>query len=151
MKFSTRVDTNKSAERLFDNMSDFNRLEELLIERGANVTRISAGQETGQGLIWDISFEWRGKDRAIRMEVKRIDRPERISMGGYSDSLDITVNTTIIPLSSSRARMIYELEINPRNMRARLMLQTAKLGKARLDRRFDQRIRELVGQLGGIA
>ena len=40
--------------------------------------------------------------------------------------------------------LIFETEVRPRNMKARLMLQTAKLGKAQLDRRFQRRIEDFV-------
>lgn len=150
MKFSTRIDADQPAPQFFDKVNDFNRLEELLIERGASVTRVDPAKEPGTGMAWDIVFDWRGKERRIRMAATRFDRPEHVTMTGHSDSLEITIDSTIIALSQSRSRLVYEVDIHPRNMRARLMLQTAKLGKARLDRRYEQRIRELVADLGGL-
>lgn len=150
MKFSTRIDADMPAPQLFDRVSDFNRLEQSLIQRGASVSRIDPAKEPGTGIGWDIAFDWRGKERTLRLEVLRFDRPERVTMSGESEALELTIDTTVIALSQTRSRLVYEADIRPRNMRARLMLQTAKLGKARLDRRFDKRIRELVGELGEI-
>lgn len=149
MKFSTRVNGDIPATQLFDRVADFDRLERILILNGASVARIDPAVEPGTGMGWNIAFDWRGKERPIRLEVDRFDRPEILSMNGQSDSLNIVVVATVIPLSPSRSRLIFQTEVEPRNMRARLMLQTAKLGKARLDRRYERRIREFLGELEG--
>lgn len=145
MKFSTRVDAEMPAPQLFDKANDFNRLEQLLTQRGASVTRIDPADEPGTGMGWNIAFDWRGRERALRLAVIQFDRPQHVVMKGQSESLDIVIDSTVIALSQSRSRLVFEVDVRPRNMRARLMLQTAKLGKARLDRRFDARIKELLG------
>lgn len=68
-------------------------------------------------------------------------------MSGLSDSFDIVVDMTVVALGRNRSRLIFETEIRPRNMRARLMLQTAKLGKGQLDRKFTRRIDAFVAEL----
>lgn len=147
MKFSTRCDTDSSAPDLFDRISDFNQIEHLLMRRGASVQRIDPAQEPGTGIGWNIGFDWRARARALRLEVVRFDRPERLTMSGLSDSFDIVVDMTVVALGRNRSRLIFETEIRPRNMRARLMLQTAKLGKGQLDRKFTRRIDAFVAEL----
>lgn len=142
MKFSTRVDKEVPAEQLFAAIGDFDALERLLISRGASVMRIDPAQEPGTGMGWQIGFDWRGKPRNMRLAVTRYDRPEALAMQGRSQALDMTVNGTVVALSRVKSRLIFELEVRPRNMKARLMLQTAKLGKAQLDKRFERRITE---------
>lgn len=149
MKFSTRIDTDLPAERLFESIGDFETLERMLIGRGASVTRIDPSTDPSIGMGWNIRFDWRGKPRHLLLQVTRFDRPEQMAMVGRSDALDISINTNVVPLSRARSRLICETEIKPRNMRARLMLQTAKLGKGQLDRRYHRRIEEFVGQMCG--
>ena len=46
MKFSTRIDKEVTAERMFDALADFDRIERILMRRGVSVNRvdnISAG------------------------------------------------------------------------------------------------------------
>ena len=147
MKFLTRIDTDLPAEQLFDTVGDFAALERLLIGRGAAVTRIAPSEEPGIGLGWNIGFDWRGRARSLRLAVTRFDRPEQVTMAGRSDALDLAISVTVVALSRSRSRLICETELRPRNMKARLMLQTAKLGKAQLDRRYQRRIEEFVEQM----
>lgn len=149
MKFSTRIDTDLAAEKLFDSVGNFDALERLIIGRGASVTRIDPAQEPGITMGWRIDFDWRGKARKLRLAVTRFDRPEQIAMAGRSDALDISILATIVALSRSKSRLIFETELKPRNMKARLMVQTARLGKAQLDRRYARRIEEFVHIMTG--
>ncbi|MDO6668603.1 SRPBCC family protein [Paracoccus sp. 1_MG-2023] len=142
MKFSTRIDRHVPAEQLFDAIGDFDALERTLISRGASVMRIDPAKDPGTAKGWQIGFDWRGRPRMMKLVVTRYDRPEALAMQGRSDALDLTVNATVVALNRAKSRLIFELEVRPRNMKARLMLQTAKLGKAQLDKRFERRIGE---------
>lgn len=147
MKFSTRIDTDLSAEGLFEAIGDFDALERMLIGRGASVSRIDPSKEPGITMGWNVGFDWRGRPREMRLTVIRFDRPEQMAMAGRSNALDIAINATVVALSRVKSRLIFEAEVKPRNMKARLMLQTAKLGKGQLDRRFQRRVEEFVTQM----
>ncbi|MDN5567285.1 MAG: hypothetical protein L0G27_00795 [Paracoccus sp. (in: a-proteobacteria)] len=147
MKFSTRIDTDLPAERLFESIGDFDALERMLIGRGASVSRIDPSKEPGITMGWNVGFDWRGRPRDLRLAVTRFDRPEQMTMSGRSNALDLMMNATVVALSRIKSRLIFEAEVKPRNMKARLMLQTAKLGKGQLDRRFERRVEEFVNQM----
>ncbi|WP_111557683.1 SRPBCC family protein [Paracoccus sediminilitoris] len=149
MKFSTRIDTDLPAEKLFEAIGDFDALERMLIGKGASVSRIDPKQEPGITMGWNVGFDWRGRRRDLRLAVTRFDRPEQITMVGRSDALDLLVNATVVALSRVKSRLIFETEVKPRNMKARLMLQTAKLGKGQMDRRFQRRVGAFVTQMSG--
>ncbi len=140
MKFSTREDTHLPADALFAAISDFAHTERLLARRGAAVTRIDPSREPGAGMAWNILFDYNGRPRDLRLDVTRFDRPEGISLEGRTEPFDLLLNMNVIALTRAKSRLMFELDVKPRNMRARLMLQTAKLGKAQLDRRFAKRI-----------
>lgn len=147
MKFSTRFDYDCTGDQLFGVISDFDRLERMLMRRGVSVTRIDPAQEPGTGMGWDIGFDWRGKPRKIRLDVTRHDRPEKLSLAGSSDALEITIDATVIALSRARSRLIFETDVRPLSMRARLMLQTAKLSKPQLDRGFERRVGAFLSEM----
>lgn len=151
MKFSTRRDIEVPAEKLFAAISDFPRLERLLLRRGVAVTRIDPAQEPGTGIGWRVGFDWRGRQRDLRLDVTRFDRPERLSIGGTSDAFDMAIDMTVVALSRQKSRLIFEVNLRPKTMKSRLMLQTAKLGKAQLDRRFDKKIGEFVKEVAAAA
>lgn len=147
MKFSLRQDTELPAETLFDAISDFSRMERMLVRRGVDVRRLDPAQEPGVGIAWDLAFDLRGQRRALRLDVAQFDRPEKILILGRSDLLALTIGLTVIALTRAKSRMIFEVEAKPQNMRARLMLQTAKLGKAQLDRKFAKKAGEFLSAL----
>lgn len=147
MKFSTRQDMDLPADALFDSVSDFTRMERILVRRGASVRRLDPAHEPGAGMAWDVAFDLRGKRRDLRLDVVQFDRPEKIVMRGMSDPLELTLDMTVIALTRTKSRLIFELNAKPRNMRARLMVQTAKLGKSQLDKKFAQRVGEFLNDL----
>lgn len=140
MKFSVRQDTDLSADELFSAVSDFSRIERILARRGADIRRLDPAHEPGAGMAWDVAFDLRGKRRELRLDVAQFDRPEKIVILGEGESLALTIEMTVIALTRAKSRIILEAEVKPRNMRARLMLQTAKLGKSQLDRKFAERV-----------
>lgn len=147
MKFSTRIDKEVPVERLFDSVSNFDRIERVLIRRGIGVTRVdnmSAGARA-----WDLAFDWRGQRRDLRLVLVQFDRPEKFALTGQSQPFDLRIDMMFIALSRQKTRIIFELDVKPRNMRARLVLQTAKLGKAQIDRKLVRQVTKFVDDLVG--
>lgn len=147
MKFSTRIDSPLSGDEVFTAISDFPTIEGMLAARSVKAQRLGRAADGSAGIAWDLSFDHRGKQRDLRLQVVEFDRPERIVMRGGSEALDLEITMTVIALTRARSRLVFELEARPRTIRARLMLQTAKLGKAQLDRRFADRIGGFVADL----
>ena len=142
MKFSTRIDKEVTAEQMFDAMADFDRIERMLMRRGVSVKRvdnISAGPRA-----WDLFFDWRGQRRELRLVLIQFDRPERLALTGQSTPFDLRIDLSVVALATRRSRLIFEIEVKPRNMRARLALQTAKLGKTHLDRKIAKKVSAFV-------
>ena len=146
MKFSLRHDSELPADKLFRVVSDFDRIERMLARRGIELRR-NALVAPAEGAGWDIGFDLRGKRRELQLDLAQFDQPERIAMTGMGEGLDIAIAMTVVALTRVRSRAIFEAEIRPRHMRARLMLQTAKLGKSQLDRKFADRVGRFLGDL----
>ena len=60
------------------------------------------------------------------------------------EAFHMTVEASVVALSRLRSRLLLVVELQPRTMKARLLLQTARLSKARLDKNFSDRIGEYV-------
>ena len=142
MKFSTRVDKNIPAAELFDAVANFDRIEHMLIRRGVSVTRGDDMPDGTRG--WNLGFDWRGQRRELHLVLVQFDRPEKYAMTGDSKPFELRIDMTAVALARDRSRLIFELEVKPRNMRARLILQTAKLGKTQIDRKLSARVAQFV-------
>lgn len=140
MKFSSREDIAAPAEFVFDQLADFSGFEELAQARGVSLRRLDARTSPGRGLKWEIGFAFRGKPRVIEAEVARYDRPDRLEYQGTSHSFLLHLDISLVALTRTRTRMQIGLEVKPRTLGARLMVQSAKLGRSGLDARFAKRI-----------
>ena len=140
MKFSTRKDIEAPARFVFDQLADFGTFERAAMRRGITLRRLDTLTEPGAGMSWDIGFRFRGKPRQMLVDIRRFEPPELLEYAGQSNSFDATMALQVTALSRSRTRFSVALELKPRTLRARLLLQSAKLGKSRLDRKFDERV-----------
>lgn len=147
MKFSTRRDVEQPAEDVFAALTDFPKIERRLARRGVDLQRLGPASEQGMGMAWDLGFDLRGKRRQLRLAVARFDRPDLLAMEGQSEAFDLRLTMTVVALSLKRSRVMIELEVLPRNFRARLLIQTARLGKTQLDRRFAVRMAEYLDDI----
>lgn len=150
MKFSTRLNFDEPAAVLFDQVGNFDKMEKLLQSRGASVVRLNPAHEAGAALGWLIGFDWRGRRRELNLKVTRFDRPDRISMLGRGESFDVDIDISVLALSKTRSRLIFETDVRPRNMRARLLVQTAKLAKAQMDHKFALRVSDMIHQMRAV-
>jgi hypothetical protein len=142
MKFSTRIDKDLSAEQLFDSVADFDKIERMLIRRGVVVSR--ANDMPDGTRAWNLAFDWRGQRRALRLVLVQFDRPEKFALTGESAPFELRIDMAVVALARNRSRLMFELEVKPRNMRARLVLQTAKLGKTQIDRKLEAKVSSFV-------
>ena len=147
MKFSTRQDADLAAEALFRAVSNFDEIGRMLMRRGAMVQRLDSLTAPGTGMNWRIGFDWRGRRRDVAIELVRFSPSETLVLQGLSELFDLTIQMTVLELGHSKSRLIFETDLLPRGMKARLLLQTAKLGKSQLDRKFAKRIGEFVNIL----
>lgn len=145
MKFTTRKDANIPAERLFEAVNDFDRLERIIRRRKAQITRIDP--ETDEVTAWNVAFDWRGRRRELRFAVTEQTPHETLRLEGAIEAFDLAMTITFVALTTLRSRVIAEVEARPRTMKARLIMQTAKLSKGKLDKRYAQNIAAFVDQL----
>lgn len=144
MKFSTRADMEAPAGRVFDTLSDFGAFERFARRKGVEVTRKAVGAEA-QG--WHLRFTLRGRKREMSVRLTDFERPERMNFSAESKSFNLEFTLTLIALSKSRARLSVELDIRPRTLSGRLLLQSMRLAKSRNSRRFEAAVQSFAGKL----
>ena len=143
MKFSTREDIDAPAEAVFDALSDFDAISRAGMQRGIEVRRTDRLEAAGVGMSWQVGFDWRGKRREVMGMLHHYEPPHQMRFEAESPTFALTLILTLVALSKKRTRLGVELEIRPKTLAARLMIQSMKLGKANLSRRFSARVRTL--------
>lgn len=136
MKFSTSEDIAAPIEAVFAALSDFPTFEQSAMRRGAEVQRLDRRTSAGPGMAWDTAFRFRGKKRRAQIEIATFTPPDGMTVTGEVGGFVIDTAVELFALSRSRTRMSVELNVRPRSFTARFLLQSARIGKTNLNRRF---------------
>ncbi len=148
MKFSTREDLDLPAEVVFEDLTNFTRFERLALRRGMEVSRRKRVLPDGtERIFWQTGFTWRGRKRRLRADLIECVAPRRLLIEAQVGGIDSDLVVELTPLSPQRTRLGVQLELRPRTMPARFVIQTMKLGKPRLVRRFKKRIARFAREL----
>ena len=140
MKFVTKADIECPIAHVFAQIADFAGFERQALRRGANVRRTDQKPQPGLGSGWDVTFKSRGKDRQMKAVVTAWDPPNGYCVQSTSSGIEGTVVIELVPLSRSRTRLNLSIELKPKTIGARIMVQSLKLGRGTLQRRLDLRL-----------
>ncbi len=141
MKFSTREDIEAPIDHVFAEMSDFDAFQRRAMRHGGQVERLDDGP-IKQGSHWDIAFSYRGRDRRMQAELTEIEPPHHYVVVATSDGMTITTEVELVALSRGRTRIAIGMDLRAKSLTARLLLQSMKLAKGKLTKRFKARIVE---------
>ena len=147
MKFSTREDIDASIGDVFEMLCDFNRYERAAMRRGADVRRIDTLEVPGEGTEWKVRFLMRGKEREMTLVVSSFERPDNMVVSLTSQGIVGEMSFELIALSLKKTRLLVALDVRPLSLPARLLLQSLKLTKSSLDKKFKTRVAEYAAGL----
>ncbi|MAY86708.1 MAG: hypothetical protein CML02_08355 [Pseudooceanicola sp.] len=136
MEFDSKEDIEAPIEEVFAMLCEFDTFERLALRRGVEVVRKADVPGGGAGMAWAAQFDLRGKARSLDLELVRFDRPDRMEFDARSGGLDGKMVFTLVALSPRRTRLSADLTLIPRNLSARLLVQSLKLARANLTRKF---------------
>ncbi len=92
------------------------------------------------GLIWETRFTLRGKPREMRLLLASYDSPKLMRFETVSMGLDGALDLELVALSPRRTRLSVVLDLSPKSLAARLLIQSLKLAKKNLNRRFKLKV-----------
>lgn len=140
MKFSTKEDLEVPIDALFDMLSDFEGFERAAMRHGADVARTDDMETLGEGMRWDVKAQLRGKQREFEVSLATYDRPNQMDFKAVSKNMQGRLLVDLVALSRNRTRIRVELDVRPQTLSARLLMQSAKLARNTLNRRYKTRV-----------
>lgn len=146
MQFSTREDIEAPIEQVFAELTRYDTLERAAMQRGAEVTR-GGPEGGGPGTTWDVRFRFRGRPREVQLEITGYEPPHRLRCDSRSDGLHVAVEVELIALARHRTRMSLTLTPEAETLSARLLLQSLKLARGRVTRKFESRVSEYAREM----
>lgn len=147
MKFSTKEDVEAPIAATFDMLCDFEMFERAAMRRGAEVQRTDTKAVAGVGMSWAAAFNLRGKRRQVEIEMVTFDKPNEMVLESRSQGLLTMMTVELVALSKMRTRVMVSCDIKPLNLSARLLVQSLKLAKTSLTKKYKLRMAEFAKSL----
>jgi len=147
MKFSTREDIEAPIAYVYAQITDFQGFERQAMRRGADVQRIDGTGAINVGSAWDVAFKFRGKDRKMKASIATLESPTLLEINTVAAGLDGASSVELVALSRNRTRISVTVEMSPRSLSARLLLQSLKLAKNSLTRKFKLRVTDFAEEV----
>lgn len=138
MEFEAKEDINASVDDVFEVLSDVDTIERQALRRGVKVKRVTAHTAPAPGMAWKATFKFRGRSRDCDIELVRVEPNERLKFHSRTAGLDTGVEVEVLALSKTHTRVISRAELTPKTLSARLLVQSMKLARGKLQRRFSQ-------------
>jgi carbon monoxide dehydrogenase subunit G len=142
MKFSTKEDIEAPIDAVFEMLCDFEMFERAAMRRGAEVQRTDSKTDRGIGMSWRALFNLRGKRRQVDIEMTTFDQPNEIVFECKSSGLLTMLTMELLVLSKNRTRVEIAFDIKPLNLSARLLVQSFKLAKSSMTKKYKLRVAE---------
>ncbi|MBA84629.1 SRPBCC family protein [Thalassobius sp. S69A] len=148
MEFTTQQDIDAPSEFVFECLSDFQSFEKAALRRGADVQRVDNLAELGLGARWDVAFSFRGKSRDVSVELVEFAPSDKAAYRASGQGIEAVMGIELVPMSRSRTRMVTTVGMEAKTLSARLLLQSMKLAKGQIGKRFDGMMGDYAKQLG---
>ncbi|CUH88136.1 hypothetical protein PH5382_02068 [Phaeobacter sp. CECT 5382] len=142
MKLSSKEDVDAPITEVFEAISDFASFERSAIRRGIEVQRLGDQTTPELGLTWDVRVNFRGKARRMQLQLSDYDPVTLIGLSGESDGLKGDSQIELLALSPRRTRIAVSVDVKPKTLSGRLILQSFKLARSKIDKRFKLRVAE---------
>ncbi len=140
MKVTTRHDIEAPVDFVFKTLTDFDSWERSAMRRGADVVRTDKLTAVAPGLSWLVRFRYRGKDRKLAIRLTAIDPGARAAFAIDGGLFEGTSIVDLLELGVNRTRLVMVGEAKPKTLGARLILQSLRLARGRVQRTMDRRV-----------
>lgn len=151
MKISAKQDIEAPLAQVWAALSDFDAWERAAMRRGVDITRTDSLRKPAAGMAWRAGFRFRGRDRRLDLALTRLDAPAHLEAAVNSMSIEGQVVIELIEMAARRTRMLVVSEFRPLSLGARLFLQSLRLARARVDRKYQARVAQFAREIEGRA
>ncbi len=143
MELKTKEDIDAPIEHVFRALSDFDNLERVAARRGIEVVR-NSDSTVCEGMQWSVKYPLRGKVRNRDMQLDRFQPSTFLGMAATGDGISGNLEVDLVALSPNVTRMAVSVELTATTLPGRLLLQSAKLARSRVEEKFAERIAKFV-------
>ena len=147
MNFTGKEDIEKPIGEVFAAVTDHEAFEKQVMRRGHEISRTDSLATPGSGMAWKMRFPIRGQLRDLKAKVSTYEPPEQVALDITIGGLDAVVKIDLIELSKMRTRMNLDIELMPRTITSRVLVQSLRLRRASLTQQLRRRMGEFAKQV----
>lgn len=143
MRLSATTDLKMPPRRAWLELTDFKAFETLLRERGAVLERSAEPEPPGLGTRWEGAIPYNDTPRPFTVEVTEAVPAERLRLALTGPGLEGTAEIVLAEAPKRGTQVSVELNVTPRTLRGRLLIQPLKLAHTTIEARFAERVERL--------
>lgn len=143
MKLTAKEDVEAPIGFIYAALTDFGMWEGAAMRRGAEVDRLDRLRKAGPGMEWLVGFVYRGKRRQVNLKLLAMTLDQSLSFNCTAQPAEAALKLDLAEMGPRRTRVTVNLEIKPRTLAARLFVQSLRLAKAKVTRRFSLRLSQI--------
>lgn len=140
MEFSTTKDIEAPQDQAFRALVDFSVFERQALRNNIDVTRTSGEAPVGVGTSWRIRFRFRNQPWTVDAKVIRFEPTSGYVIRGVSSGIDIEATVDLLALARGVTRLSVTVALFPRSISTRLLVQSLRLVRARVESKLDNRV-----------
>lgn len=137
MRLTTRQDIEAPLDFVYAQMADFAQFERMAMRRGAEVERSDKLEQDGPGMGWRVKFPFRGKTRKLNLRLADAQPGSFLALGVEGQAISGDARVELMALSPRRTRLTIAGDVRPKTLAARLLLQSMRLARGRVQKRID--------------
>ncbi|MBS8227010.1 SRPBCC family protein [Vannielia litorea] len=147
MNFTGKEDIEKPIDEVFAAITDHETFEKQVMRRGHEISRTDTLEAPGAGMAWKMRFPIRGQMRDLTARVSAYEPPEHVVLDITIGGLDTVVMIDLIALSKMRTRMNLDIELKPRTITSRVLVQSLRLRRSSLTQQLRRRMGDFAKQV----
>tara|TARA_R110002096_G_scaffold47539_33_gene126839 strand:+ start:7473 stop:7946 length:474 start_codon:yes stop_codon:yes gene_type:complete len=147
MKFTTKEDIEAPLAYVYGALSDFEYWERAAMRRGADIERTDSLRTPGAGMGWKVAFDYHGKPRDLEVELLMLEHGQRITFDATGNPAGAGLDIELVEMGPKRTRVSVEVDIKPKSLAARVFLQSLRLAKAKVQRKYEVRIAQVAAEI----
>lgn len=147
MKLSTREDIDRPIAEVFAAMADFEAFEKRITARGIALDRRpgAAPPETGAG--WQAAVDWRDRRYDVVAELVSFDPGTGYAIESRFGGVVSLAVVDLVALARGKTRLFVSVDLTPTSLSSRLLIQSLRLTKGSLTKRFKTRVAGLADEI----
>ncbi|WP_180287462.1 SRPBCC family protein [Puniceibacterium antarcticum] len=147
MNFTAQEDIKAPLDQVFAELSDFEAILAAVTQQGGEVQRTDDGDATGVGSRWSSAFELNDKMREITVTLTEYVPPNAMAFVAVSAGIELQARVDLVALTSVETRVDVVVDMLPKTMSARLLMQPMKLARGKLADKFQSRVKTYAKEL----